>query len=224
MIPCNVCSSQVPDTILTGGRPKLCSLLLLLPLQGLPPCLHNLQLSIPAGCLTAVVGEVGSGKSSLLAALLGEWDITEGYALLPNHQMMTAGLSGFVPQGYRLPGLALDHQNIDKQNTGGGAHGAECVGGNSCSSSSSESGGKHWRMRRVSYVGQNPWLMRGSVRDNVLMGQPYDAELMGEVSKMILAADQAVQCTCMGCYRVGQSLAGFCDRVCQCPAVVLCFS
>jgi len=38
------------------------------------------------------------------------------------------------------------------------------------------------RAHRIGYVSQSPWLMRGSVRDNVLLGQPYDAELMGEVS------------------------------------------
>jgi hypothetical protein len=39
------------------------------------------------------------------------------------------------------------------------------------------------RVRRIGYVSQVPWLMRGSVRDNVLLGQHYDAELMGEVSR-----------------------------------------
>jgi hypothetical protein len=37
------------------------------------------------------------------------------------------------------------------------------------------------RVRRIGYVSQSPWLMRGSVRDNVLLGQPYDAELIREV-------------------------------------------
>ena len=37
-------------------------------------------------------------------------------------------------------------------------------------------------VRRIGYVSQSPWLMRGSVRDNVLLGQPYEPELMGEVS------------------------------------------
>jgi len=36
------------------------------------PTLHDLNLRIPTGKLVAVVGQVGSGKSSLLAALLGE--------------------------------------------------------------------------------------------------------------------------------------------------------
>lgn len=35
-------------------------------------------MSIPEGSLVAVVGHVGSGKSSLLSALLGEMDKLEG--------------------------------------------------------------------------------------------------------------------------------------------------
>lgn len=38
------------------------------------PVLRDINLVIPAGTLAAVVGEVGSGKSSLLAALLGEME------------------------------------------------------------------------------------------------------------------------------------------------------
>ena len=35
-------------------------------------CLHNVNISVAAGSLTAVVGRVGAGKSSLLSALLGD--------------------------------------------------------------------------------------------------------------------------------------------------------
>jgi ABC-type sugar transport system ATPase subunit len=94
----------------------------------------QLQLAIPAGCLTAIVGEVGSGKSSLLAALLGELELVSGCAKLPSQRRQ--------------------QQQQQRQQ-----HAA-----------------------RIGYVGQSPWVMRGSVRDNVLMGQPYDAEFMGEVN------------------------------------------
>ncbi len=36
------------------------------------PCLTDLSLSVPRGHLVCVVGAVGSGKSSLLSALIGE--------------------------------------------------------------------------------------------------------------------------------------------------------
>ncbi|NXI71277.1 MRP1 protein, partial [Anseranas semipalmata] len=42
------------------------------------PILKNLTVSIPEGSLVAVVGQVGSGKSSFLSALLGEMEKLEG--------------------------------------------------------------------------------------------------------------------------------------------------
>ena len=44
-----------------------------------PPNLKNLNFSIKKGSLVAVVGRVGSGKSSLLSALLGEMQRTNGF-------------------------------------------------------------------------------------------------------------------------------------------------
>ncbi|KAM6146342.1 multidrug resistance-associated protein 1-like [Phoenicopterus ruber ruber] len=43
-----------------------------------PPVLKNLSVSIPEGSLVAVVGQVGSGKSSFLSAILGEMEKLEG--------------------------------------------------------------------------------------------------------------------------------------------------
>lgn len=40
--------------------------------KGSLPCLHSMSFSLPAGALVAVTGPVGAGKSSLLAAILGE--------------------------------------------------------------------------------------------------------------------------------------------------------
>lgn len=40
--------------------------------------LKNINLNMPRGSLVAVVGAVGSGKSSLLSALLGEMNKTSG--------------------------------------------------------------------------------------------------------------------------------------------------
>lgn len=40
--------------------------------SGPGPLLRNVNLSIPTGSLTAIVGNVGSGKSSLLSAIIGE--------------------------------------------------------------------------------------------------------------------------------------------------------
>lgn len=42
------------------------------------PTLRNININIPKGALVAVVGAVGSGKSSLLSVLLGEMNKVSG--------------------------------------------------------------------------------------------------------------------------------------------------
>jgi ABC-type multidrug transport system fused ATPase/permease subunit len=44
--------------------------------------MKDVTLDIPAGSLTAVVGDVGSGKSSLLASILGETNLTSGKVIM----------------------------------------------------------------------------------------------------------------------------------------------
>lgn len=44
--------------------------------------LSSINLDIPVGSLVAVVGPVGSGKSSLLSAFLGETEKLEGVAAM----------------------------------------------------------------------------------------------------------------------------------------------
>nr|XP_051703448.1 ATP-binding cassette sub-family C member 6 [Oryctolagus cuniculus] len=56
-----------------------------------PPCLHRVNLTVPQGCLLAVVGPVGAGKSSLLSALLGELWKVEG-------SVSIRGPVAYVPQ------------------------------------------------------------------------------------------------------------------------------
>lgn len=41
-------------------------------------CVYSINLMVPQGSLLAVVGHVGSGKSSLISALLGEMEKLEG--------------------------------------------------------------------------------------------------------------------------------------------------
>ncbi|NXU55837.1 MRP6 protein, partial [Turnix velox] len=54
-------------------------------------CLRRIDLTVPQGSLLAVVGQVGAGKSSLLSALLGELEKTEGYVTMK-------GTAAYVPQ------------------------------------------------------------------------------------------------------------------------------
>uniref|UniRef100_A0A8C3MV25 ABC-type glutathione-S-conjugate transporter n=1 Tax=Geospiza parvula TaxID=87175 RepID=A0A8C3MV25_GEOPR len=54
-------------------------------------CLRSIELSVPQGSLLAVVGQVGAGKSSLLAAVLGELEATEGCVTMKD-------TAAYVPQ------------------------------------------------------------------------------------------------------------------------------
>ncbi|OZJ01918.1 hypothetical protein BZG36_05007 [Bifiguratus adelaidae] len=60
-------------------------------LESKPSFLKNLNLKIPKGSLTAVIGTVGSGKSSLLSALVGEMKKVEG-------SVTFGGTVGYCPQ------------------------------------------------------------------------------------------------------------------------------
>nr|XP_033819452.1 multidrug resistance-associated protein 1-like isoform X2 [Geotrypetes seraphini] len=55
------------------------------------PCLKSINLSVPKGCLLAVVGQVGAGKSSLLSSLIGELEKLEGHVFVK-------GSVAYVPQ------------------------------------------------------------------------------------------------------------------------------
>ncbi|NXK63709.1 MRP1 protein, partial [Sylvietta virens] len=55
------------------------------------PCLRSIDLLVPQGSLLAVVGQVGAGKSSLLAAVLGELHTTDGCVTLQD-------TAAYVPQ------------------------------------------------------------------------------------------------------------------------------
>ncbi|XP_051242789.1 multidrug resistance-associated protein 1 isoform X4 [Dicentrarchus labrax] len=59
------------------------------------PILKKLTVHIPEGSLVAVVGHVGSGKSSLLSALLGEMDKLEGTVTV---KVADTGWVAYVPQ------------------------------------------------------------------------------------------------------------------------------
>ncbi|XP_022998363.1 ABC transporter C family member 13 isoform X3 [Cucurbita maxima] len=75
--------------------------------------LNNLTLEIYKGSFVAVIGEVGSGKTSLLSAILGEMRLLHGSV----------------------------HAN-----------------------------------RSISYVSQVPWILSGTIRDNILFGKDYDPQ------------------------------------------------
>jgi ATP-binding cassette subfamily C (CFTR/MRP) protein 1 len=59
--------------------------------DGSEKTLKNINLKVPKGSLTAVVGQVASGKSSLISALLGDMEKMEG-------NVNVDGSLAYVPQ------------------------------------------------------------------------------------------------------------------------------
>jgi len=98
----------------------------------LPPTLCNINLTIKPGQLCAMVGAVGSGKSSLLHLLLKELNPGAGSVILT--QDSSKNFQGNLSNGY-----FTNNPNL-----------------------------------RISYASQEPWLFGGTVRDNILFGQPYN--------------------------------------------------
>lgn len=80
--------------------------------------LNDLNLCLPKGFFVAIVGEVGSGKSSLLYAILGEMVLHQGWV----------------------------HTNGS-----------------------------------LSYVPQVPWILSGTIRENILFGEAYNSERYADV-------------------------------------------
>nr|QCO93576.1 ATP-binding cassette subfamily C member 5 [Chilo suppressalis] len=77
------------------------------------PMLKNINLHVPRGSLVAVVGAVGSGKSSLLSALLGEMNKVSG-------RINTTGEIAYVPQQAWIQNATLQDnilfgKDLDKQ-------------------------------------------------------------------------------------------------------------
>ena len=97
----------------------------------LTPALSNINLDLERGQLTCVIGTVGSGKSALLQAIVGE---------LPVYR-------GSISRTY--------HSNCEKKDEGEGDS--------------------------MSYAAQDPWIMDGTVRENVTMGLPFRQEWYDQV-------------------------------------------
>lgn len=116
---------------------------------GSAPVLKDLTFAIPAGCLTAVVGAVGAGKSSLLAALLGDLRPVSGSLMRGIHSGSSAGDSGDMLQG----------------------DGSAGTGGMGAARFGSGQGDEP-----VAYVGQQPWIAGGSLRDNVVLGADWEPD------------------------------------------------
>lgn len=106
----------------------------------LPPTLCNVSMEVRSGELCALVGPVGSGKSSILHLILKELRLGSG--------RLTIQSRGSIED--------------TEQNQQGYVVGI--------------------RNLRISYASQEAWLFSGTIRDNILFGQPYNRERYVAVS------------------------------------------
>lgn len=107
--------------------------------------LHGVDIEIPEHSFTAIVGESGCGKSTIAAVLMGR---NRGYG----GSVKIGGNTGVAAAAAKFP-------------TGGRE--PKAAGGMELSEISEES-----LMRNVTYIGHNSYLFKGTVRDNLLMGDP----------------------------------------------------
>lgn len=133
-----------------------------------PFSLQDISLSLPSGRLTTIVGSVGCGKSSLLAALLGEMRLTSGtVTFYPSSKAGQKSQSGATAAGDNAAdavAIAVSPQ----QPAGGG-------------------------LPPVAYCAQQPWILNASVRENVLFGSPTDeARYAAVLAACALGPDLAI--------------------------------
>ncbi|KAJ3059400.1 Multidrug resistance-associated protein 9, partial [Quaeritorhiza haematococci] len=114
--------------------------------------LHDIDLVMRRRHLVGVVGPVGSGKSSLANAILGEMDLTSGQIAI-------------------RPTLKHKHTptpNRKKPNTEG--EGGEEV--------------LEERPIKIAYASQTPWIISGTVKENILFGGVFEEERFWEVVRV----------------------------------------
>ncbi len=108
------------------------------------PGLVDISIEIPRGSLVGIIGPVGSGKSSLLAALFGEME----------ECTLDRPFSTFDVHGdEEAKGLFHGPKSLPH-----GSKSSLTVGGT------------------VGYFPQQAWVINANVRENILLGQPFDEE------------------------------------------------
>jgi ABC-type Mn2+/Zn2+ transport system ATPase subunit len=109
--------------------------------SSLIPALIDINLDLQRGQLTCVIGTVGSGKSALLQAVVGELPVYRGH-------------------------ISRRYGNNDNNNN---------------NNNKQHHRDHHHEGGRMSYAAQDPWIMDGTVRENVTMGLPFSEEWYNEV-------------------------------------------
>jgi hypothetical protein len=150
-------ADDVDGSITTDGTFSTTDGSRLLPVQqsvGGVAALQNVQLQLRPGELLGVCGSTGSGKTSLLACLLGELHELDAELEDYTHNEDEEGRAAAAAAG----------------GGGGGAEAAKAgCAGSGCTHAAAE---RVLVAGRTSFVSQQPWVAFGTLRENVMMGAP----------------------------------------------------
>lgn len=129
--------------------------------------LRNLNLSFPVGSLTQVVGAAGSGKSSLIAAVVGEIPY-----LLSGSVSLLAAVNG---SGAFNGGSAAAAASVPPTPTSKIAEWSATSASASASAPAPRVGSK-LAPPRIAVCSQQAWLCNGTLVENVCFGLPFDLQ------------------------------------------------
>ncbi|KAJ2693618.1 hypothetical protein GGH99_001073, partial [Coemansia sp. RSA 1285] len=132
--------------------------------------LSDISLRFPVGGLSIIAGSTGSGKSSLLAALIGEMTLVSGQIVLPTADPLRHLSTAAAPDSWMHSNDSLMQQQQRQQQLKY-AHVAELAG-------------QGLMMRDIAYVSQEAWLRNATIRENILFGEMYDKDRYEEVLRM----------------------------------------
>ncbi|KAL8425378.1 hypothetical protein Efla_003606 [Eimeria flavescens] len=137
--------------------------------------LHDAQLQIYPGELHVVVGRSGSGKSSLLSAVLGDMRLVQGEAYLnlprPHAATDKEASSSSTVRGLASMSEAAVAQSAATEPTAASA--ASSATGASVSVVAERDDEDPWEF--VAFAPQQPIIFEGTLRSNILMGRPLVA-------------------------------------------------
>ena len=149
------------------------------------PCLSDVYLEIKTGELGVIVGSVGSGKSSLMAAILGEMntpadDIIEsdgsnGAGAPSEKENPTESDEKVLPRQPSVPsrkGSTVSVITVESVTSSDNAP----LTDEQIMEQEAQQLMKNFRATRgvVSYASQTPWLLNMTLRDNILFGNVFD--------------------------------------------------
>ncbi|KAJ1902993.1 hypothetical protein LPJ81_003305 [Coemansia sp. IMI 209127] len=126
--------------------------------------LTDISLRFPVGGMSIIVGPTGCGKSSLMAALIGEMTLTSGRIVLPTADpLLTSSAPSAGEPNSQGAASTADQRKY--------AHVAELAG-------------QGLMMRDIAYVSQEAWLRNATIRENILFGEIYDRDRYEEVLRV----------------------------------------